>query len=52
MSEPSIKQIVDKLGELIKKHNDLAQAVQNLCESVEIINETLLGKDTHKTLDS
>ncbi len=53
MSEPTIKQLQEKLNELISKHNDLAAAVQDLCQAVELITDTVMGtKDKPEKLDS
>lgn len=49
---PTLEQLQAKLNELIVKHNELAKAVQDLCQSVEIITDTVLGKATPEKLDS
>jgi hypothetical protein len=51
--EPSIADLKDKLNELISKHNELARAVDNLVQAIDIINATLLAEgNTTKNLDS
>lgn len=53
MKQPTIEELKDKLNELILKHNDLARAVDNLCQAVDSINSVLLEEDEKpKKLDS
>jgi hypothetical protein len=35
--------IREKLQELILKHNELARAVENIAEAMELINSAILG---------
>jgi hypothetical protein len=44
MTEPTIKQLSDKLSELIVKHNELAYAVDNLTQAIEAINITIFSQ--------
>lgn len=53
MREVPLKEIVDKLQELIIKHNELAKTVVDLLAAVEAINEAVFSKgEVPKTLDS
>lgn len=42
--ELTLKQLQDKLNELIKSHNALCIAVDNLSQSIEIITDTIQGE--------
>ncbi len=53
MTSPTVDQLAEKLNELIVRHNELAHAVDNLCQAVDTISATLLTQEEPpKILDS